>query len=233
MRIWVFEDNEQDQKILKEGLNKLFESIGVPCEIEWFSQYQLPQEDPAALAFIDVELQEKSGLELAFALKKHSPNLVTVLMSAFPHYSIQGYKTGAVRFLAKPVTEISLKETLDRDFLASLNQDPVLIHRQFPGGSLKASSILYIEFTDRHTEAHLASGRVLSTALSLKEWADLTEGLSFEQCYKSILVNLAWIREIDLPRMTILLKQGESIPLSRHYKKQFTQEYQFWLCSHL
>lgn len=233
MRIWVFEDSEQDEKILEEGLKKLLARANLTCEIEWFRQAELPAGDPAALAFIDVELQEKSGLELASELKKRSPHLMTVLMSAFPHYSIQGYKTGAVRFLAKPLSDASLAETLDRDFLASLSSDPVLIHKSFPGGSLKASSVIYIEFTDRRTEAHLASGRVLSCPLSLREWAALCEGLPFEQCYKSILVNLAWVQEIDLPRMTILLKNGESIPLSRHYRKQFVQEYQFWLCSNL
>lgn len=233
MRIWVFEDNEQDKLHLEEGLRELFEQAHLSMELEWFNQAVLPEGEPAELAFMDVELQEKSGLELASLLKKRNSHLVIVLMSAFPHYSIQGYKTGAVRFLAKPITSASLRETLDDEFLASLSRDPVLTNRQFPGGSLKASSIVYVEFVDRHTEAHLASGRVLSCSLSLREWAALTSSLHFEQCYKSILVNLAWVQEIDLPRMTIVLKNGESIPLSRHYKKQFAQEYQFWLCSHL
>lgn len=233
MRIWIFEDSQEDADRLQDALQTLLKQAGIVPELELYSSYQIPEGEDASLAFIDVELQEKSGLDLASALKKRSPNLVTVLMSAFPHYSIDGYKTGAVRFLPKPVTLASLQTSLDREFLSSLTEDPVLFSRQFPGGSLKVSYIAYVEFTDRHTEAHLASGRVLTCSWSLREWISLTEGYSFSQCYKSLLVNLAFVEDIDLPEMTILLKTHEKLPLSRHYRRQFSEDYRFWLCSHL
>ncbi|MCF0261260.1 MAG: response regulator, partial [Erysipelotrichaceae bacterium] len=117
MEILAVDDNPAHLSDLKDALRPLFEERAVEYSFQECS-------DPSGvqlsvrpdLIFLDVELSRHSGLELAASLHTRYPESIVVLMSSWSHYSIEGYKTGALRFLPKPFSEQTVRSVLDDSF---------------------------------------------------------------------------------------------------------------------
>src|SRR5256885_3202121 len=61
---------------------------------------------PAAVALVDVRLRKGSGLELATDLKPRRPDLLIVMMTAYPALdsAVEALRTRGYDYLRKPVT---------------------------------------------------------------------------------------------------------------------------------
>lgn len=68
------------------------------------------------LAFLDIEMPGKSGLELAEELKEKFPNIEIVIITAHQdfQYAKQSIKVGVAEYLTKPLIESELKEVVKR-----------------------------------------------------------------------------------------------------------------------
>ena len=66
--------------------------------------------------FLDVELDEASGMDVACEMRKTNPDAILVFASGFVKYAVQGYKVRAFRYLLKQELEeefpICMKEVL-------------------------------------------------------------------------------------------------------------------------
>jgi len=71
---------------------------------------------PIHLAFLDIEMPGKSGLELAAELKQKYPSIEIVIITAHQDfdYAKQSIKVGVAEYLTKPLIESELKEVVKR-----------------------------------------------------------------------------------------------------------------------
>ena len=67
-----------------------------------------------ALAILDIELGTASGLDLCRTLLDINPRTNIVFLTAYPDYSLDAWKTGAVGFMVKPLTPEGVKEQLKK-----------------------------------------------------------------------------------------------------------------------
>ncbi len=76
----------------------------------------LSEEMNIQLAFLDIEMPGKSGLELAQELKKKFPNIEIVIITAHQdfNYAKQSIKVGVAEYLTKPLIESELREIIKR-----------------------------------------------------------------------------------------------------------------------
>ena len=65
-----------------------------------------------ALAFLDIELRGKSGLDLCRELLQVNPRTNVVFLTAYGDYSLNAWGTGASGFMLKPITLEGVKEQL-------------------------------------------------------------------------------------------------------------------------
>ena len=65
-----------------------------------------------ALAFLDIELRNTSGLELCRELLNINPHTNVVYLTAYSEYSLDAWSTGASGFMLKPITPDGVKEQL-------------------------------------------------------------------------------------------------------------------------
>ena len=234
LEILMVDDNPDDLSDLRNILEPLLESRETGFQI-------MEVNDPSAaglqtrpdIIFMDVELQDLSGLDLASSLHQRYPESLVVLMSTYSHYSIEGYKTGAIRFLPKPFDEKMVHAVLDDAFFASLKSRKTIFHEELFDKPVPVHSILYVESGNRTTEVHFDKGQVVETHLTLREWKELTADSSFIQVYKSILVNPEWIEDLDGDSREVILKNKGRVPYSRHFKKDIQEQLQEYIWSTL
>ena len=67
-----------------------------------------------ALAFLDIELRNTSGLDLCRDLLEINPRTNVVFLTAYKEYSFDAWCTGACGFMLKPITPEGVREQMSR-----------------------------------------------------------------------------------------------------------------------
>lgn len=71
-------------------------------------------ESSVDVVFLDINLPEVTGLELAEILLEHKPNLVIVFVTAYNEYAVEAFELNALDYVVKPVRIDRLKRTVSR-----------------------------------------------------------------------------------------------------------------------
>ena len=66
-----------------------------------------------ALAFLDIEIRDITGLELCRALLDINPRTNVVYLTAYSNYALDAWSTGASGFMLKPITPEGVREQLE------------------------------------------------------------------------------------------------------------------------
>lgn len=90
-------------------------------DVEVVGAYQDPREAlkhqkelGANVAFVDIEMPELNGMELAASLQAADPSLSIVFVTAYEQYAIEAFELDAVDYLLKPLQLKRLDTTLKR-----------------------------------------------------------------------------------------------------------------------
>ena len=70
--------------------------------------------NPVALAILDIELGNASGLELCHTLLEINPRTNVIYLTAYPDYSLDAWDTDACGFLVKPLTPEGVRAQLHK-----------------------------------------------------------------------------------------------------------------------
>lgn len=79
--------------------------------------------------FLDIEMPEFNGVDMARRLKKHFPDMLIVFVTAYDNYIKQANEIGADYYLVKPYTEEIMAQTIGRlkKLLPEKKEKPVFI----------------------------------------------------------------------------------------------------------
>lgn len=182
----------------------------------------------ADLAFLDIEMGDVSGFELARHLRLAYPDIMLVFLTGHVDFALDGYEFKPLDFLIKPVNPIRLERVLlqARDLLEKREvkaAPSVRIGLHVDGGLeiIQVNSILYIEKQGRKVYLVSDDGRRYQSSDSMQKLQSIFEPYGFFRCHQSFLVQLDAIRGIRLDESkgyhNILLSSNAhgSIPLSR------------------
>lgn len=105
------------------------------------------------LIFLDIEMPEKSGLELADTFLQISPQSTIVFTTSHDHYAVKAIRKGAFDYLTKPIDIDELKDCIHRyvnETQLNLSEREIEVIRLLAKG-LKSQEIAERLFLSRHT----------------------------------------------------------------------------------
>jgi DNA-binding LytR/AlgR family response regulator len=109
------EDESLLRQFLKKKLEKLWPELAVVGEADdGASAIDLIGTLKPTVAFLDIRMPEKTGLEVATAIAESSPNTHIVFVTAYHEYAVAAFERGAVDYLLKPLQEDRLSTTIER-----------------------------------------------------------------------------------------------------------------------
>ncbi len=120
-----------DEELALQRLSHLLTSmpqvnvIGQFTSIDQAEQFLL--QHPVDLVFLDIEMPEKSGLDVSDTLKSIVPHASILFTTAYDHYAIKAIRKGAFDYLLKPIDIDELKAALER---FSLHHEVPLSNRE-------------------------------------------------------------------------------------------------------
>lgn len=180
----------------------------------------------ADLAFLDIQMPDLSGMELARIV---SGKVQVIFTTAFAQYAIEGYKVHAADYLLKP---ISYSEFLSaaihvRDRMQEKNTikppkapEPESLMLKTDGQLVKIliDEILYIESLKDYIKVHTVGGGCHIALMSLKKVEQSLPEDRFFRVQRSFLVSLDKVSRIDRGR---IIFDKERIVISDSCRDEF------------
>ena len=140
-----------------------------------------------------------------------------------PEYSIEAFEVNAFRYLVKPINKQKLFEYLDEIRKNEKEAQITLIDCQQKKYTINILDICYIDMTGHLSTIHLKNKFTITIRKSMKEWMLLLNEYYFYLTYKGVLVNLKYVSSIE--KDIVILKNGDSVYLSRKYRKEFEEKF--------
>ncbi|KQN64567.1 two-component system response regulator BtsR [Erwinia sp. E602] len=181
------------------------------------------------VVFLDIQMPRISGLEMAGMLDPQQRPWI-VFLTAFDEYAVKAFEEHAFDYLLKPVDPARLEKTLARlrevrplQNIAALEGPEPLKFIPCTGHSriwlLPMEEVAFV--SSRLSGVYVTSqdGREGFTELTLRTLENRTP---LVRCHRQHLVNMAHLREIRLEdngQAELLLRNGQTVPVSRRYLK--------------
>ncbi|MBO2011863.1 LytR/AlgR family response regulator transcription factor [Hymenobacter negativus] len=185
---------------------------------------------PVDVLFLDVDMPELTGLELLRALPQ--PPAV-VLCTAHAAHALDAFDLGVVDYLLKPIRFERFIKTINRlqatvptaaptaAAPAAPVQEPATdsIFLKTDAGTerVRFGELLFVEGYGNFVKCHLASGRVLLTAETMKQMESQLPAGQFLRTHKSYLVNLASVERLS---GNVLLVGAREVPVGSTYRQE-------------
>ena len=177
--------------------------------------------------FLDVQMPELSGLDVAASLPDPAPALVFV--TAHNQYAVGAFDAAALDYLLKPVAPERLarcvERLLQRSTSAKLQARPVpgqlLIPDRGRTHVVAVAEILWLQAADNYVIVHTANRSPLLRRTLAALLADL--GADFIRCHRGAAVALAQVQALHVAGKgdaTVLLRGGAQVPCSRQHRAE-------------
>lgn len=192
------------------------------------------------LVFLDIELAEDNGLQLAKHLLTLDPIPAIVFATAYDEYALQAFELNALDYLLKPFDEIRIQKTLEKiqqmqrigekenNIYPSLKKDhtgkiAVLLDERII--LLTCADIHYLESFEGKTIIKMME-HTYKTSEALVVLEKKLNGRQFIRVHRSFIVNMDHIIEIEPwfnSTYHLIMNDSSKVPVSRTYVKELKQ----------
>ena len=232
MDILIVDDDIPTGRYLKHIVSQVPGVNVVAVANSGFEALQLASKHKPQVVFLDVDMPDMNGLEVARRMAEWQSDMFFIFATAYPNYAMQAFELYSFDYILKPFDKERIKKTLrkinnrlsSQPFPAAKPKETISIQAHGKTYLLKPGEILYVESCRANiliktlTAMHSLKG-------NLNTWEQKLAPYDFVQSHRSYLVNIKQIKEIGSRGRTfeILLKSGDKVPLSRSYERQLRE----------
>lgn len=226
-----------DEEVIAEQISSMIKKELTNSDIEQFfsGEELLAQNERFDIYFLDIQMEQLTGIETARRLRKQDESCVIVFITGVKEYVFDAFDVAALHYLIKPVQEEKLKEVLKRAVKeieknrhsqsnSTVNRQ-IFIKTRDKSITVNVSDILYFENEMRKIIVHTKQ----DTVTFYGNMADMENrtGVGFYRCHRGYLVNMAYIAEYDAEN--IYLSNGDKVYLAKEKYQDFVQQYMRYL----
>ena len=182
------------------------------------------KEYPCDVMFLDVNMPEANGLQLADGLQRlHYPPAV-VFVTAYSEHALDAFKVNAVDYLVKPVETERLAQAIARVRenvalrVQASKSERISVEKGGKKILIAIDKIRFVMARDDYAYLQTDTDRYFST-VSLAQLEKRLDGHGFFRVHRGYLVNLSMVEEVEpVSGGTLLLTLNgtdEKIPVSR------------------
>lgn len=226
-QIAVCDDNDADVKYIRALVMKWAEESGFDIKLDSFFSAEsflfcYAEDKKYDILLLDIEMGQKSGIELARQIRSENDNVQLVFITGFPDFVLEGYEVSALHYLMKPVDEKKLYEVLNRA-VKNLGKAAKMLLFTVEGESVRipAEEVFMVE-AFAHSVSVTTGKEVFRVGMSISGMEKLV-GEGFVRCHRSYIVNLKHVSRIG--RMAVVMDNGTEVPLSRNNYQTVNQAF--------
>lgn len=209
-----------DEPLALDIIMKFCQRIG-GIELSTFSDpiigLEMIKREKPAIAFLDIEMENVTGLAIASQLPKETCFIFT---TAYLDYALDGFNLDAVDYLHKPFAfsrfQIAYEKALRR--IGRDKEDAhrsIVVKQEYNNVSIPLSDIVYIEAMEGYVKIFRENGKCTVSRVILKNIGAQLPEKHFIRVHRSFIVNKTKIRSYN--KREIELTSGKKIPIGRQY----------------
>ena len=224
-----------DDRSVREQIMDWIKEYCAETQIELFSfasgESMLHAQEEFAISFLDIELQELSGMEVAKCIRQEEEKMgkekgIFIFITGYREYMEEAFDVNAFHYLVKPVDEKkfhtvfhrALKEVLGK---AERKNRTIMIKHNGMQKKILLKDIYYIESCNKKVIFHTKLGK-MDTYGRMEAW-EKELGDSFYRCHRGYLVNLEKITAYNVNTIDII--NGDSLILAQKKYADFIKAY--------
>lgn len=112
MNILAVDDEQAALYILEDELKNVLPDANIYVSDCAAEALKIVSRIPIEIAFLDIEMPELTGLQLAEKIKERAPKCNIIFTTAYSEYTMDAFKLHASGYLLKPVTQKAIEEEL-------------------------------------------------------------------------------------------------------------------------
>lgn len=180
------------------------------------------KENKVDVVLLDINLKaNKSGLDLANEIRKINKNIYIIFTTGHLEYAMLAYKYKTFDYIAKPITNERLEETIKRLFEDINGLPKRYIKIDSKNTIIDESEIQYIKRDGMKLVFH-THDRDYDTYSSFNKFQDrLPE--NYHRCHKSCIANITQIKDVEPVSGIITFKDGSTCDIGPKYKNNFME----------
>lgn len=184
------------------------------------------------LAFLDINMPETSGLELAYELRYNQENIAIIFQTSYSEHALEAFDIGAVGYLVKPFSIDQLKQSIERIKVSAKKEEDFRVMSK-NGDSyylLKPEEIYYVKAD--LSEVMLRTTKGFSYyAQKISSLEEKLAAYNFVRVHRSYLINIDKIKEMETIEQSKLRFSFEGIvdevESSKDGAKEFRNRFSF------
>ncbi|GGX08546.1 LytR/AlgR family response regulator transcription factor [Undibacterium macrobrachii] len=239
MRVLIVDDERPARDKLRRLLAQESDILNISEARDGIEALDLIAAETPDVVFLDIQMPEVSGIELAASLPTPAPLIVFV--TAYDQYAIRAFDTNAIDYLLKPYDQRRLLRALERVRERMLAQKvttensatkatssspasglPVrqlLVSERGKTRVVKVEQIQWIETADNYVILHTLDAHLLlrQTLTGLLEQL----GEAFVRCHRRAAVQTDYIETVvalEKGDCELVLRGGARVPCSRQFR---------------
>ena len=211
-----------DEPLALEVIRKFCERIG-GIEIQTFSDpaagMNVIKRDKPSIAFLDIEMENISGLTIASQLP---PETCFIFTTAYLNYAMDGFELDAVDYLHKPFAfsrfQTAFAKAVRRIEGAVRSREDnrsLMVKQEYSTVNVPLRSILYIEAMEGYVKIFREDGICTVSRIILKNVGLQLPEEDFLRIHRSFIVSKSKIKSFN--RQSVTLNSGVTLPIGRQY----------------
>ena len=221
MKIAICDDDRTYVDEIKRVINTLLYNEITDFEIDTYynSQEIYSSTTKYDIAFLDIEMQPYTGIEVAEKLKNINPYIIIFIITSYDKYLDEAMDLNVFRYIKKPLDIRRLKNGIYKA-LESIDTNTIsfFLKQGSTSKSIYSNDIQYIETVGRHTKVVTVKGEFISEN-KMDFWKEKLVPSFFYQVHKSFIINMKHIT--DYKRDLVILSDKYNIPISYRKRSEF------------
>lgn len=252
MRVLIVDDEPLARTALEQILSAREDVEHFDSAADAFEAQQRLSKDNYDVILLDINMPERSGLELLAHLEREDrPMPSVVLVTAYTQHAVTAFEKHAVDYIVKPFSAERVNQALEFAFRRTAGERAAKLLELMPhlqAAAPQSSSNFAIKsngrilFIDPHdlivveAEGNYVLLRQQTGSYLLRESisaiAEKLKPYGFVRIHRSVLVNASCVREIqpcNTGEYQLRLRDGREYTVTRTYKKNLKSLAGFWI----
>ena len=203
INILICDDNIEQAELIRTYINSYQNSnhnkyntyFSINCTYSSKDALNYIETNHVDIAFLDIEIDETTGIELAKQLICKNNNILIIFETSYDSYAYLAYEINAFDYLLKPISMDKFIKTFDK-VLKNIVENKFIKKYMIPKLKIKFKGevsyisqrdILYIEKTGKKVTIH-TKDTFYEYTISLKDLEDLLDKDLFLRCHSGFII---------------------------------------------
>lgn len=144
------------------------------------------------ILFLDIELEDISGINVAENVLNRSPNTIIIVVTNYRKYLDAAMDLNVLRFIDKPITQDRITSVLEKA-ISEINNGSITIHTKINEiKKIKKCDIVYVEVVRKTTTFYTKNG-IVECNEPITKFRDALNSSYFAIPHNSYIINLNYV----------------------------------------